>query len=84
MVKQVYWVEIAVLIDSGIFDFFSSQIQTDTNEDSVEEGKVERKIRELFSHIINGVGLLYSGINDSSIEISITLRHFYILKDGAH
>ncbi|KAL3875183.1 hypothetical protein ACJMK2_038110 [Sinanodonta woodiana] len=83
--RQVYYVEVAVLIDSGVWDFYSSLMQT--NRGPVPPARVLIKLRQVFSHIINGVDLRYRGIKDPTIKISVTLREFYIFqkqKDFPH
>ncbi|KAL3875186.1 hypothetical protein ACJMK2_038113, partial [Sinanodonta woodiana] len=76
--KPVYFVEIAVLLDSGVWDFYSSLMQT--NKGPVHPGLVLIKLRQVFSHIINGVDIRYRGIKDPNIKISLTLREFYIFQ----
>ncbi|KAL3856366.1 hypothetical protein ACJMK2_011134 [Sinanodonta woodiana] len=74
--KQTYYVEIAVMLDSGMWDLYSSLIQS-VHADW-KTTIVKRKLRVYFSHIINGVNLLYQGIKDPGISISVTLRTFHI------
>ncbi|KAL3856272.1 hypothetical protein ACJMK2_011046, partial [Sinanodonta woodiana] len=76
--KNNYYVEMGILVDSGIWDLHSSLIQiSDKDEKDLE---VQRSIREYFSHIINGVNLRYKGIKDDSISITVTLREFFLFK----
>ncbi|KAL3865280.1 hypothetical protein ACJMK2_006893 [Sinanodonta woodiana] len=44
------------------------------------EIETSRRIREYFSHIVNGVNMRYRSITDSGIEISVTLRSVLIFK----
>ncbi|KAL3875287.1 hypothetical protein ACJMK2_038209 [Sinanodonta woodiana] len=76
--KNVYFVEIAVLLDSGVWDFYSSLMQT--NRGPVPPARVLIKLRQVFSHIINGVDIRYREIKDPTIKISLTLREFYIFQ----
>ncbi|KAL3875282.1 hypothetical protein ACJMK2_038204 [Sinanodonta woodiana] len=76
--KQVYTVEIAVMLDSGIWDFYSSLMQSSLP--SVTPDDVARFLRLFYSQVINGVSLPYKAIKDPGIEIRVTLREFYILQ----
>ncbi|KAL3892117.1 hypothetical protein ACJMK2_004354, partial [Sinanodonta woodiana] len=50
--RNVYYVKVAVLIDSGVYDLYASSIHS---ADSLRKSeKVRQKIRESYSHIING------------------------------
>ncbi|KAL3875193.1 hypothetical protein ACJMK2_038120, partial [Sinanodonta woodiana] len=51
--KRVYYVETAVLLDSTIWTFYYSLLML-TNNALIEPGDVSRKIREVYSHIMNG------------------------------
>ncbi|KAL3892142.1 hypothetical protein ACJMK2_004379, partial [Sinanodonta woodiana] len=71
--RHDYHVKVAVLIDSGVWDFYASNVQS-TDE------VVRKNIREAYSHIINGVNLRYKSIDDPSISITIILQHFTIFQ----
>ncbi|KAL3892140.1 hypothetical protein ACJMK2_004377, partial [Sinanodonta woodiana] len=71
--RHDYYIKVAVVIDSGVWDFYASNVQS-TDE------QVRKNIREAYSHIINGVNLLYKSIDDPSISITIILQHFTIFQ----
>ncbi|KAK3579984.1 hypothetical protein CHS0354_025305 [Potamilus streckersoni] len=63
----------------NLFDFistcrFSSLVKT-TNA-AEKTNLVTAKIKEYYSHIINGVDLIYREIQDPSISITVTLSGF--------
>ncbi|KAL3892101.1 hypothetical protein ACJMK2_004338, partial [Sinanodonta woodiana] len=76
--RHEYFVKIAVLIDSGIYDLYASSLQSNDSHGKSED--VRLKIREAYSHIINGVNLRYKTIEDPSISITIILQHFKIFQ----
>ncbi|KAL3865259.1 hypothetical protein ACJMK2_006873 [Sinanodonta woodiana] len=81
--KLFYWIEMAVMADSSVWDLFESlteahQMQTNHVDDITAEAS--RRIREYFSHIINGVHMRYKEINDPGIEISVTLEKIVIFQ----
>ncbi|KAL3892144.1 hypothetical protein ACJMK2_004381, partial [Sinanodonta woodiana] len=76
--KHDYYVKVAVLIDSGLWDIYASRVQ---NADPfLKDDIVKQKIREAYSHIINGVNLRYKTIDDPSISITIILQQFIIFQ----
>ncbi|KAL3875195.1 hypothetical protein ACJMK2_038122, partial [Sinanodonta woodiana] len=77
--RQVYYVEMAVVLDSTIWDFHSS-LTEQTETIPLASSVVTRRIREAYSHVINGVNLRYSTIEDPAIKISVTLHRFIIFK----
>ncbi|KAL3856577.1 hypothetical protein ACJMK2_011312 [Sinanodonta woodiana] len=76
-VKKVYWVDVAVLIDSTIWEWFKKLVRATLPH---QDEHVSQAIREAYSHILNGVNLLYKGIEDKSIEIHVTLVKFFMFK----
>ncbi|KAL3890599.1 hypothetical protein ACJMK2_002881 [Sinanodonta woodiana] len=72
--KQNYYVKVALCMDSGIWDLYSSKV-VDVHT-SNKRDEVKRKIRESYSHIMNGVNLRYKTIKDPSISISVIPTDF--------
>ncbi|KAK3576233.1 hypothetical protein CHS0354_002836 [Potamilus streckersoni] len=72
--KKSYEVEVAVLIDESVWNLYSPLVHA--LNPAAKEGLVKRKIREAYSHIMNGVNLRYKTIDDPEISISIKLRDF--------
>ncbi|KAL3866927.1 hypothetical protein ACJMK2_044174 [Sinanodonta woodiana] len=72
--REDYYVDILVMIDPGLWELHSSLVKTSNFEAKREKVKV--KIREYFSHIINGVNLRYKEIDDPTISITVTLSGF--------
>ncbi|KAL3892121.1 hypothetical protein ACJMK2_004358, partial [Sinanodonta woodiana] len=77
--KHDYYVKVAVLIDSGVWDLYASIVYFADRHRKDEE--VRRKIREAYSHIMNGVNLRYKTIDDPSISITIILQQFIIFPE---
>ncbi|KAL3856707.1 hypothetical protein ACJMK2_011430, partial [Sinanodonta woodiana] len=75
---SIYWVKLAVLADPSVWHLFSELLET--NDVEPDDEIVASKIREFYSHIINGVSLLYNNIEDPEIDINIILRAIYIYK----
>ncbi|KAL3892106.1 hypothetical protein ACJMK2_004343, partial [Sinanodonta woodiana] len=76
--RHDYYVKIAVLIDSGVYDLYASSLESDHSDGKSKD--VRLKIREAYSHIINGVNLRYKTIEDPSLSITIILQHFTIFQ----
>ncbi|KAL3891936.1 hypothetical protein ACJMK2_004178 [Sinanodonta woodiana] len=76
--KTEYNVKVAVLIDLGIWNRHSAEVQ-DVHALFVSD-EVKLIIREAYSHIMNGVNLHYKTIDDPSISINIILQDFIFLK----
>ncbi|KAL3866926.1 hypothetical protein ACJMK2_044173, partial [Sinanodonta woodiana] len=72
--RDEYYVDVMVMIDPGLWELYSSLVKTSKIEDKREKVKV--KIREYFSHILNGVNLRYKEINDSTLSITVILSGF--------
>ncbi|KAL3892119.1 hypothetical protein ACJMK2_004356, partial [Sinanodonta woodiana] len=72
--RNDYYVKIAVLLDSGVWDLYASTIHTE--DPARKDNQVRRKLREAYSHIFNGVNLRYKSIDDPSISITLILQHF--------
>ncbi|KAL3854136.1 hypothetical protein ACJMK2_013414 [Sinanodonta woodiana] len=72
--KKKYYVDVAVMTDSSIWDLYASRVRI-TNMEKKRD-KVKAIIREAYSHIMNGVNLLYKGIQDTSISIKVTVSTF--------
>ncbi|KAL3890596.1 hypothetical protein ACJMK2_002878, partial [Sinanodonta woodiana] len=67
--KQNYYVKVALCIDSSVWDLYFAKV--DYVHPSRKREEVKRRIREAYSHIMNGVNLRYKTIKDPSISISI-------------
>ncbi|KAK3593457.1 hypothetical protein CHS0354_020222 [Potamilus streckersoni] len=52
----------------------------ETTNTPVSHPDVERKLRELYSHLMNGVNLRYKEIEDPNITIIVIPHKFYIFK----
>ncbi|KAK3592757.1 hypothetical protein CHS0354_016513 [Potamilus streckersoni] len=78
--KKEYSVKVAVLIDYGLWEFYSLLVP-EVNE-LVKRRKVMAKIRQTFSYIMNGVNMFYRGIErkDASISVRIFLADFVVFR----
>ncbi|KAL3892090.1 hypothetical protein ACJMK2_004327 [Sinanodonta woodiana] len=72
--KKNYHVKVAVLIDSGVWDTYSSRVNIP--DPISKRDTIQRLIREEYSHIMNGVNLRYKSVEDESISISVILQRF--------
>ncbi|KAL3855225.1 hypothetical protein ACJMK2_014445 [Sinanodonta woodiana] len=79
--KKAYEVEVAVLVDESIWSLYSSTVGT--SNPIARVGFVKRKIKESFSHIMNGVNLRYKTIDDPRISIRVILCDFIFLQDNS-
>ncbi|KAL3856270.1 hypothetical protein ACJMK2_011044, partial [Sinanodonta woodiana] len=78
--KKNYYIEVGVLVDSGLWDLHYSLEQMSDDDEDEKELKVKSNIREYFCHIINGVNLLYKNIQSPKMSITVTLLEFFIYK----
>ncbi|KAK3582132.1 hypothetical protein CHS0354_017243 [Potamilus streckersoni] len=78
MLKRVYNVNVAILIDPGIWKLYESTIGL-TNP-ITKSHQVKAKIKYAYSHVMNGVSHIYKGIRDPSISINISLCAFVFFK----
>ncbi|KAL3855284.1 hypothetical protein ACJMK2_014500, partial [Sinanodonta woodiana] len=74
----IYTVKVAVLIDSGVWDLYSAMVPSSFS--LTRSRKVKEKIRQSFSHIMNGADMRYKRIQDSSISITVILSNFVYFK----
>ncbi|KAK3582136.1 hypothetical protein CHS0354_017247 [Potamilus streckersoni] len=77
--KKIYNVDVAVMIDSGLRDLFVSTVNSSLDEEERDK-LVYGKIKQTYSHVINGVDLLFKKIEDPDISITITLSGFIVFK----
>ncbi|KAL3836856.1 hypothetical protein ACJMK2_022267, partial [Sinanodonta woodiana] len=77
-VPKFYYVKVAVLIDQGLWDFYHSTIRFVNllTRNRLTTGKIE----VWYSHVMNGVNMIYKGIEDTSIRIIVILSEFIIFK----
>ncbi|KAL3853998.1 hypothetical protein ACJMK2_013282, partial [Sinanodonta woodiana] len=80
-IKRHYYVDVAVLVDSSVWDIYASFVRTDNI--LKKRNEVKQKIREYFSYIMNSVNLLYKGIEDPSISIRVILSGFIFFHHDA-
>ncbi|KAL3870703.1 hypothetical protein ACJMK2_038747 [Sinanodonta woodiana] len=76
-----YDVEIAAVIDNGIWELFWSLIEH--SNDAIRKIKVQRAIRKFCAHIFNGVNLRYKETDLYGLDIRITLRHFVMFQNDS-
>ncbi|XP_048777981.1 A disintegrin and metalloproteinase with thrombospondin motifs adt-2-like isoform X3 [Ostrea edulis] len=72
--KRPYVVEVLVLIDNSLYQKFYKRHRGDEQETMT-------KLKYYFAHIVNGMDLRYSSINNTGFTISIRLAGFFIAKN---
>ncbi|XP_061184234.1 A disintegrin and metalloproteinase with thrombospondin motifs adt-2-like isoform X2 [Saccostrea echinata] len=72
--KRPYVVEVLVLIDNSLYQKFYKRHGGD-------EMETMTKLKYYFAHIVNGMDLRYSSINNTGFTISIRLAGFFIAKN---
>lgn len=72
--KRPYVVEVLVLIDNSLYQKFYKRHGGD-------ELETMTKLKYYFAHIVNGMDLRYSSINNTGFTISIRLAGFFIAKN---
>ncbi|KAL5006193.1 hypothetical protein ScPMuIL_017351 [Solemya velum] len=72
--KFNYTVDVLVIVDYSIYKKF-------LEKDNWDEKKTMSKLRYYFAHVINGMELRFSTINDTEFGISIRLGGFYVGKN---
>ncbi|KAL3836842.1 hypothetical protein ACJMK2_022255 [Sinanodonta woodiana] len=75
---QIYYVKVAEVIDLGLWNFYYSTVNYQSP--LTRKRDVIKCIHQFYSHIMNGINMLYKGIRDRSIRISVILNKFIILK----
>ncbi|KAL3892123.1 hypothetical protein ACJMK2_004360, partial [Sinanodonta woodiana] len=76
--RHEYYVKIAVLADSGVYDLYASSVRS--ADPFRKSKKVREKITYAYSHVINGVNLRFKTIDDPSISITVILQHFTVFQ----
>lgn len=74
--KRPYVVEVLVLIDNSLYQKFYKRHGGD-------ELETMTKLKYYFAHIVNGMDLRYSSINNTGFTISIRLAGFFIAKNAS-
>ncbi|KAK3582137.1 hypothetical protein CHS0354_017248 [Potamilus streckersoni] len=72
-------VEIGVMIETEIWDLFLSTVDSSL-ELEAREALAYRKIKQAYSHVINGIAMLYSKIDDPEMPINVVLAGFIVFK----
>ncbi|KAL3836843.1 hypothetical protein ACJMK2_022256 [Sinanodonta woodiana] len=75
---RIYYVKVAVLIDQGLWNFYYSTVHAHSAQ--TRKMNAIQLIHQFYSHIMNGVNMIYKGIQDNSIRIYVVLNKFIILK----
>ncbi|KAL3836841.1 hypothetical protein ACJMK2_022254, partial [Sinanodonta woodiana] len=73
-----YYVKVAVVIDKGLWNFYYSTVQSQSA--ITRRRNAIKCIHQVYSHLMNGINMLYKGITDTSIRISVVLSTFIILQ----
>ncbi|KAL3836833.1 hypothetical protein ACJMK2_022246, partial [Sinanodonta woodiana] len=70
---RTYHVKVAVVIDISLWTFYVAVVHPYTE-------RATQLIHQYYSHVMNGVNMLYKGIADPSIRINVILDRFIIWK----
>ncbi|KAL3836834.1 hypothetical protein ACJMK2_022247, partial [Sinanodonta woodiana] len=70
---RTYHVKVAVVIDISLWTFYVAAVHPYTE-------RATQLIHQYYSHVMNGVNMLYKGIADPSIRINVILERFIIWK----
>ncbi|KAL3836859.1 hypothetical protein ACJMK2_022270, partial [Sinanodonta woodiana] len=76
--QNFYFVKVAVLIDPGLWEFYYSTVHYFSP--LTRRRSAIKLIHQWYSHIMNGVNMIYRGIQDTSISIIVLLSEFIIFK----
>ncbi|KAL3836835.1 hypothetical protein ACJMK2_022248, partial [Sinanodonta woodiana] len=73
---KIYYVKMAIVIDRALWDFYYSTAHSYSS--LTRRRNAIQVIHQYYSHIMNGVNMLYKGISDPSIRINVILNQFII------